>query len=167
MVTIRLVGWLYEVLFPYFLPLLITAYPFGVILYKLRHHDTVSNRDRNHFQIALAVIGGYFFFHFLYYLLWLGRQIEALLLDKAGFKDLLSHHIWYITRPLFATINLGWHITTPLAPFIFDNELIDGNYLFQFQRRLLSAQFHIKTSEYNGKRRKNLHLKFMKWVNCS
>ena len=129
MVTIRLVGWLYEVLFPYFLPLLVTAYPFGVILYKLRHHDTVSNRDRNHFQIALAVIGGYFFFHFLYYLLWLGRQIEALLLDKAGFKDLLSHHIWYITRPLFATINYGWHITTPLAPFIFDNELIDGKYL--------------------------------------
>ena len=105
--TLRLIGWLYYVLFPYFLPLILTAYPFGVILYKLRQRDSVPIRDRNHFQIVLAVVGGYYFFHFLYYLLWMGRQIESLMFDQIGFRDLLSHHVWYIARPLFALINLG------------------------------------------------------------
>ena len=31
----------------------------------------------------------------------------------------------YITRPMFACISLGWHIITPLAPFVFDEELVD------------------------------------------
>ena len=96
--TVRLTGWLYYVLFPYFIPLILSMGPFGIILYKLRQRDCVPTRERNNFQIVLAVVGGYFFFHFLYYLLWVGRQIEAHMLDEIGFRDLLSHHVWYIAR---------------------------------------------------------------------
>ena len=37
----------------------------------------------------------------------------------------LTNFHQFLSRPLFALINLGWHVTTPLAPFIFDNELIN------------------------------------------
>ena len=64
-----------------------------------------------------AVVGGYFFFHFLYYLLWFGRQMESLVYfnDRGAYRNFLSQPAWIIARPLFALINLGWHVTTPLG----------------------------------------------------
>ena len=116
-----LVNWLYYVLFPYFIPLILCAYPFGFVLYKLRIADSVSSRDRNHFQIVLAVVGGYFFFHFLYYLLWFGRQMESLVYfnDRGAYRNFLSQPAWIIARPLFALVNLGWHICTPLGKYLY------------------------------------------------
>lgn len=140
-----LVNWLYYVLFPYFIPLILCAYPFGYVLYKLRIVDSVSSRDRNHFQIVLAVVGGYFFFHFLYYLLWFGRQMESLVYfnDRGAYRNFLSQPAWIIARPLFALINLGWHVTTPLAPFIFDNELLEefpGPWINKHRSALLASR---------------------------
>jgi hypothetical protein len=113
------------VLFPYFIPLILSVYPVIRILLKLRKHDGVTDRDRGQYQTVLAIVVGYFFFHLLYYLLWLGREFEALALDKTAFRNLLGLHVWYIARPLFALINLGWHIITPLSPFVFDTELLE------------------------------------------
>lgn len=123
-VTLSLTGWLYNVLFPYFIPLVVSVYPFAKIFAKVRQPGGVSERDRHSYQIVLSVTGGYFFFHFLYYLLWLGREIQGVLLAVSAFKQLLGLHFWYIARPLFATINLGWHLSTPLSPFIFDSDLL-------------------------------------------
>ena len=66
-----------------------------------------SERERSQYQIVLSISLGYFFFHFLYYLMWLGRQIEAVALEKTKFRQLLGLHVWYIARPLFSCINLG------------------------------------------------------------
>ena len=66
-----------------------------------------SERERSQYQIVLSISLGYFFFHFLYYLMWLGRQIEAVTLEKTKFRQLLGLHVWYIARPLFSCINLG------------------------------------------------------------
>jgi hypothetical protein len=66
-----------------------------------------SERERSQYQIVLSISLGYFFFHFLYYLMWFGRQIEAVTLEKTKFRQLLGLHVWYIARPLFSCINLG------------------------------------------------------------
>ena len=137
--TRRLTGWLYQVLFPYYIPLILSVLPVTKILLKLRQPDGVSDRDTGGYQIVLAAGVGYFFFHLLYYLLWLGREVEALALSKTDFTKLLGRHVWYITRPMFALINLGWHITTPLAPFVFDVDLADefpGIYVNKARRSL-------------------------------
>lgn len=119
------VGWLYYVILPYFLPLFICMYPFVRIAWIVKNPESCAERDRSQYQIVLSVAGGYFFFHFLYYLLWLGREIEALILDKSQFRQILGLHFWYIARPLFSLINLGWHIAAPLSPFIFDSDLVE------------------------------------------
>ena len=119
-------GWLYYVLFPYFIPLVLVLYPAFKIVMKIRQcHGAATERERCQYQIVLSVIGGYFFFHMFYYLLWMGRETEALILEKSAFRQLLGLHVWYIARPLFALINLGWHITTPLSPFVFDADLLE------------------------------------------
>ncbi len=117
-------GWLDEVLLPYFIPFLICMYPFVKIVYQVKKPDGTTQRVRAQCHIVLSVTGGFFFFNLLYYLFWLGRQIESLILDKSRFRDFLSWHVWYVIRPVFSLITLGWHISTPLAPFIFDSELL-------------------------------------------
>jgi hypothetical protein len=42
----------------------------------------------------MMVTGGFFFFHSLYYLLMLGREIESSILDKSEFRKMLGLHIW-------------------------------------------------------------------------
>lgn len=125
--TVRLTGWLYSVLLPYFIPLLLAIYPMVKIFLKIKNGagGCASERERSQYQIVLSISLGYFFFHFLYYLMWLGRQIEAVTLEKTKFRQLLGLHVWYIARPLFSCINLGWHIISPLSPFIFDLDLLE------------------------------------------
>ena len=105
----RLTGWLYSVLLPYFIPLLLAIYPMVKIFLKIKNGagGCASERERSQYQIVLSISLGYFFFHFLYYLMWLGRQIEAVTLEKTKFRQLLGLHVWYIARPLFSCINLG------------------------------------------------------------
>ena len=124
MTNVSLIGWLYNVLFPYFIPLVLAIYPFTKIFMKIKKPGGMHERDRQSYQILLSMVGGYFFFHFLYYLLWLGREIQGVTLERSVFRQLLGLHFWYIARPLFATVNLGWHIVTPLSPFVFDSDLV-------------------------------------------
>ena len=35
--------------------------------------------------------------------------------DRGAYRNFLSQPAWIIARPLFALINLGWHVTTPLG----------------------------------------------------
>ena len=107
--TTRLTGWLYYVLLPYFIPLFLASYPLVKIFIKVKTARAcgISEREKSQYQIVLSVSLGYFFFHFLYYLMWLGRQIEAVTLEKAAFHQLLGRHVWFIARPLFSCINLG------------------------------------------------------------
>ena len=109
--TVRVTGWLYNVLLPYFIPLLLAIYPIVKIFIKIKTaRGCASERERSQYQIVLSVSLGYFFFHFLYYLMWLGRQIEAVSLEQTKFRQLLGLHVWYIARPLFSCINLGKYV---------------------------------------------------------
>jgi hypothetical protein len=118
----RRTGWLYLVIFPYLLPLLLCAFPCIRLGLKLRAGATVEP-NTSLAKISLVVAVSYFFFHLLYYLLMLGREIEALMLDRPAWRKVLGMHVWYITRPMFALIAYGWHIVVPLAPFAFDEDL--------------------------------------------
>ena len=79
-------------------------------------------------KTTLSVVVGYFFFHLLYYSLMLGRETEAMVLDRSRWRKLLGLHVWYITRPMFALIGYGWNIVVPLAPFSFDPDFQVGCY---------------------------------------
>lgn len=119
------IGWLYNVLLPYFIPLLVSLYPFVRISWTVKRRNSCLERDRRNYQVVLSVTGSFFVFHFLYYLLWLGREVEALALEKSQFRRLLGLHFWFIARPLFSLINLGWHIVTPFSPFFYDPDLAE------------------------------------------
>lgn len=128
--TVASTGWLYLVIFPYFLPLILIVAPVVYLSIKLKKSKTetelnMKESSRNHVKVTLATTVGYFFFHLLYYILMLGRESEYLILDKSEFRTLISLHVWYITRPMFALIGYAWHITTPLAPFVMDDDFID------------------------------------------
>jgi hypothetical protein len=45
-------------------------------------------------KIVLTSCGGFFFFHLLYYILMLGREVEVVILDKSEFRKMLGLHIW-------------------------------------------------------------------------
>ena len=40
--------------------------------------------------------------------------------DRRAYRNFLSQPAWIIARPLFALINLGWHVTTPLGKYIYN-----------------------------------------------
>ena len=42
------------------------------------------------------MVVGYFFFHLLYYFLMLGRETEAMVLDRSRWRKLLGLHVWYM-----------------------------------------------------------------------
>jgi hypothetical protein len=54
-----------------------------------------------------------------------GREAEASSMNRSAWRQLLSLHVWYVTRPMFAVIAFGWHIVVPLAPFALDPDLAD------------------------------------------
>ena len=42
--------------------------------------------------------------------------------------------VWFLLRPMFALIGYGWHVVTPLAPFVFDKDLygsFPGNLVYR------------------------------------
>lgn len=129
--TRRRTGWLYLVLYPYFIPLAVCVAPCIKLGLKLRDKAVLSILVP-HVKITLVTVLGYFFFHVLYYLLMLAREIEAQTLDQNHWRQLLGLHIWYITRPMFALVAYGWYIVVPLSPFLFDPDFMrefPGNFL--------------------------------------
>ncbi|XP_059089044.1 uncharacterized protein LOC131885120 [Tigriopus californicus] len=129
--TRRRTGWLYLVLYPYFVPLVVCLFPCIKLGLKLRDKAVLSIFVP-HVKVTLVTVIGYFFFHVLYYLLMLAREIEASVLDLNYWRQLLGLHIWYITRPMFALVAYGWYIVVPLGPFLFDPDFMGefpGNFL--------------------------------------
>ena len=125
--TQRITGWLFMVIFPYYLPLAIAIFPILRITRRLRRgSEVMTERSKVHNYIALSVCGGYFFFYLLYYLLMFGREVEFVVFEVNSFRMMLRRPIWFITRPMFSLIGLGWHIIVPLAPFIFDPDLYES-----------------------------------------
>lgn len=127
----RRTGWLYLVLYPYFIPVMMAVFPVVKLALKLRDKSLLDTHAVQA-RITLVVVIGYFFFHLLYYTLMLGRETEALILERSEWRKLLGLHVWYITRPMFALIGYGWFITIPLAPFVFDPDLMTefpGNWI--------------------------------------
>jgi len=79
----RLHGWFYLVLLPYFVPLAVTLFPVIRLSLKLYRRDrTMLESEVASVKITLSVVVGYFFFHLLYYSLMLGRETEAMVLDR-------------------------------------------------------------------------------------
>ncbi len=136
--TERLTGWLYLVVFPYIIPALLCAAPSLRLALKLRR-DALPDAHATDARVALVTTGGFFFFHVLYYLLMMGREAEALALDRPEWRKLLGYHVWYITRPMFALIAYGWQIVIPLAPFAFDSDfasVFPGNLVGSMSNRM-------------------------------
>ena len=129
--TQRRTGWLYLVLYPYFVPFLLGLFPMVKLGLKLRNRSLLDTHAVQ-VRITLVTVIGYFFFHLLYYMLMLGREAEALILERSAWRKLLGLHVWYITRPMFALIGYGWFIVVPLSPFTFDPDLMTefpGNWI--------------------------------------
>ena len=144
--TQRKTGWLYLVLFPYFIPLLISIFPF-LRMSLLMQQNKLARVQSTNLKIALVTGISFFFFHLLYYTLMLGREAEALIFNRPEWRRILGLHVWYITRPMFALIAYGWHIVLPLAPFAFDEDLFDvfpGNLINR--NRLISRDEETRNS---------------------
>ena len=137
----RVTGWLFMVLFPYYLPLAISIFPILRITNRLRKGtEVMTERSKVQNYIVLCISGGYFFFHLLYYLLMFGREVEFVAFEVSNFRMMLRRPIWFITRPMFALIGYGWHIIVPLTPFVFDPDLFDS-FPGQYVNRVSNASF--------------------------
>ena len=140
----RVTGWLFMVIFPYYLPLAIAIFPILRITNRLRRgSEVMTERCKVHNYIVLSICAGYFFFYLLYYLLMFGREVEFVVFEISSFRMMLRRPIWFITRPMFALIGYGWHIIVPLTPFIFDPDLYEtfpGQYVNKVRMNMLSLQ---------------------------
>jgi len=118
----QLDGWLHAVILPYWLPLLFAIFPSIFLALKLKERHLVEPR-KSQVQVCLAVSGSYFLFHLLYFVLLAARLIEAGMMNRDKWNVLLGMSVWFITRPMFALIGLGWHLMVPLACLTLDKEL--------------------------------------------
>ena len=86
----RVTGWLFMVLFPYYLPLAISIFPILRITNRLRKGtEVMTERSKVQNYIVLCISGGYFFFHLLYYLLMFGREVEFVAFEVSNFRMML------------------------------------------------------------------------------
>ena len=86
-------GWLYTVLFPYFLPLVAAVGPFIYLAIRLKEGHIIEPQ-RSQVLVTMAVVGGYFVFHLLYFILMTARQVEFLV-DMSQMSRMLgevTHH---------------------------------------------------------------------------
>lgn len=88
--TERKHGWLYLVLFPYGIPLLLCIFPVILLAIKVRAKTCLNRQWMSEAKITLATIGSFFLFHLLYYLLMLCRELEALTLDRPEWHRVLG-----------------------------------------------------------------------------
>lgn len=114
-------GWLYTVLFPYFLPLVAAVGPYIYLAIRLKEGHIIEPQ-RSQVMVTMAVVGGYFVFHLLYFILMTARQVEFLV-DMSHMGRMLGVSVMFITRPLFVLIGHVWHIAVPLAVLVLDKEL--------------------------------------------
>lgn len=83
-------GWLYTVLFPYFLPLVAAVGPFIYLAIRLKEGHIIEPQ-RSQVMVTMAVVGGYFVFHLLYFILMTARQVEFLV-DMSPMGKMLGEY---------------------------------------------------------------------------
>jgi len=115
-------GWLYSVLFPYFIPLVASIGPSIYLTLRLKEAEIIEPK-KSQVCVCLAVVAGYFLFYLLYFILMTAKQVESLMLERSEWNKLLGLSVWFITRPMFILIGHGWHIMVPLACLTLDKEL--------------------------------------------
>jgi len=115
-------GWLYSVLFPYFLPLVASIGPAIYLTLRIKEGEIIEPK-KSEVRVSLAVVSGYFLFYLLYFILMTARQVEGLMVRQKEWNRLLGLSVWFITRPMFILIGHGWHIMVPVACLTLDKEL--------------------------------------------
>jgi len=115
-------GWLYSVLFPYFLPLVASIGPSIYLTLRLKEGEIIEPK-KSQVRVCLAVVSGYFLFYLLYFILMTAKQVESVMLVRSDWNRLLGLSVWFITRPMFILIGHGWHIMVPIACLTLDKEL--------------------------------------------
>jgi len=115
-------GWLYSVLFPYFLPLVAAIGPSIYLTLRLKEGEIIEPK-KSQVRVCLAIVAGYFLFYLLYFILMTAKQVESVMLERTQWNKLLGLSVWFITRPMFILIGHGWHIMVPLACLTLDKEL--------------------------------------------
>jgi len=115
-------GWLYSVLFPYFLPLVTAIGPSIYLTLRLKEGQIIEPK-KSQVRVCLAVVAGYFLFYLLYFILMTAKQVESVMLERSDWNKLLGLSVWFITRPMFILIGHGWHIMVPIACLTLDKEL--------------------------------------------
>ena len=134
------VGWLYNVLFPYFLPFVSAVGPFIYLSIRLKEGHIIEPH-RSQVLVSLAVVGGFFVFYFLYYILMIARQVQHLVETSSAMHRIIGEFIvniilkffnkssslgvsvMFITRPMFTLIGHIWHISVPLSVLLLDKDL--------------------------------------------
>ena len=71
------ISWLYTVLLPYFLPLVLAVGPVIYLALRLRE-GLIIEPQRSEVVVTLAVVSSYFLFYLLYFILMIARNIEFL-----------------------------------------------------------------------------------------
>ena len=82
-------GWLYNVLFPYFLPFVAAVGPFIFLSIRLKEGHIIEPH-KSQVLVSLAVVGGYFVFYLLYYILMVARQVEFLVDTSSSMQRLIG-----------------------------------------------------------------------------
>jgi len=118
-------GWVYQVIFPFFLPLVISALPSLYLALRLKESQIIEPQ-KSQVLVSLAVVAAYFLFYLLYFILMIAKQVEFSMVGRDHINKLLSLSVMFIARPMFSLVGLGWHVATPLACLALDRELRKG-----------------------------------------
>lgn len=103
------VGWLYNVLFPYWLPFVAAVGPFIYLSIRLKEGHIIEPH-KSQVMVSLAVVGGYFVFYLLYYILMIARQVEFLVDTSTSMQRLIGNV--KITPPLsHSSVSLSFSLS--------------------------------------------------------
>ena len=81
-------GWLYPVLFPYFIPLVAAVGPFIYLAIRLKEGHIIEPQ-KSQVVVTMAIVSSYFIFYLLYFILMTARQVEFLV-DMSQMHRLLG-----------------------------------------------------------------------------
>lgn len=114
--------WMYAILMPYWVPLVLSLPPVVFLSLRLKEGEIIEPK-KSQVRVSLAIGGGYFLFHLLYFILMTARQFEDDMMDRDVWNKLLGTSVWHITRPMFVLVSQVWHFMVPLACLTLDRDM--------------------------------------------
>ena len=96
-------GWLYTVLFPYFIPLVAAVGPFIYLAIRLKEGHIIEPQ-KSQVVVSMATVSSYFIFYLLYFILMTARQVEFLV-DMSQMHRLMGKNN-FVSKNL-SKVNLG------------------------------------------------------------